>query len=172
MQYWLINYDAACPSGWYTYGTPDNDCYTNSETSLLTATAPTIATLESVSLTGNVETGGNDSLVMEYGSNNVSAVGADSMVALGDHWTVAEFAILGDGDGTQATFSASTTLDVKTSINDGGNSAPSCDAVGFTGETNNLSFAGAPSLSPGTEPAIETQQTSSGGTPGCASVGG
>ncbi len=33
MQYWLINYDATCPSGWFTFS---SDCYTNSNASTLT----------------------------------------------------------------------------------------------------------------------------------------
>jgi len=168
MQYWLINYDTTCPAGWITYG---EDCYENSVGGFLTATAPTIATLESVSLTGTVDSGGNDSVVMEYGGNNVSAVGADSVLDVAGKWTVAEFAILGDGNGSAADFSSGTTLDVKTAVNNGATTAPTCDFDGFTAETNNLSFASAPTLAAGPEPAIETQQTSSGGTAGCASAG-
>ncbi len=168
MQYWLIDYDATCPAGWLTYS---SDCYENSAETLLTAAAPTIATLESVSLTGTVDSGGSDSVVMAYGSNSVSAVGADSVVDLAGNWTVAEFAILGDGDGTEANFSSGTTVDVKTTVDNGATAAPGCDYDGFTAETNNLSFASAPALSAGSEPAIETQQTSAGGTAGCAAAG-
>ena len=168
IQYWLINYDTTCPAGWITYS---SDCYQNSEGGFLTATAPTIATLESVSLTGTVDSGGNDSVVMEYGGNNVTAVGADSVLDVAGNWTVAEFAILGDGGGSEANFSSGTTLDVETAVNNGATASPTCDFDGFTAETNNLSFASAPTLSAGSEPAIETQQTSSGGTPGCAAAG-
>jgi len=168
MQYWLIDYDAACPAGWFTYST---DCYENSAETLLTAAAPTIATLESVSLTGTVDSGGSDSVVMAYGSNSVSAVGADSVVDLAGNWNIAEFAILGDGDSTEANFSSGTTVDVETAVNNGATAAPTCDYDGFTAETNNLSFASAPALAAGSEPAIETQQTSAGGTAGCATAG-
>ncbi len=168
MQYWLIDYNAACPGGWYKYG---NDCYTNSNFSSLTAAAPTMATLGTVTLTGTARSGGSDSVVMEYGANNVSAVGADSVVDLGADWNTAEFAIVGDGDGTEANFSSGAKLDVETKVNDGSTAAPGCDLEGFTGETNNLSFASAPSLSKGSSPAIETQQTSAGGTAGCATAG-
>ena len=172
MQYWLIDYGTTCPAGWITYGSGSStDCYQNSEGAFLAATAPTIATLESVSLTGTVDSGGNDSVVMEYGGNNVSAVGADSVLDVAGNWTVAEFAILGDGDGTEANFSSGTTLDVETAVDNGATASPSCDFDGFTAETNNLSFASAPTLSAGSEPAIETQQTSGGGTAGCAAAG-
>jgi hypothetical protein len=44
MQYWLINYDATCPTGWFTYS---SDCYTNSPASTLTPlTAKKLATLK------------------------------------------------------------------------------------------------------------------------------
>jgi hypothetical protein len=152
MQYWLINYDTTCPVGWITDG---SDCYQNSAGGLLTATLPTIATLESVSLTGTVDSGGNDSVVMEYGGNNVSAVGADSVLDVAGNWTVAEFAILGDGNGSAADFSSGTTLDVETAVNNGATTAPTCDFDGFTAETNNLSFSSAPTLAAGPEPAID-----------------
>lgn len=171
MQYWLIRYDATCPKGWINYGSAgNNDCYSNSEGGPLAATAPTIATLKSVSMTGNVHASGEDSLVMEYGGNKVSAVGADSVVDIARSWTAAEFALLGDGDGTEAKFSAGTTLDVKTAVNNGAATAPVCDFEGFTAETNNLNIASAPALSRGPEPAIETRQTSAGGTKGCAAA--
>ena len=147
MQYWLIDYGTTCPAGWITYGSGSStDCYENSEGGFLTAALPTIATLESVSLTGTVDSGGNDSVVMEYGGNNVSAVGADSVLDVAGNWTVAEFAILGDGNGSAADFSSGTTLDVETAVNNGATTAPTCDFDGFTAETNNLSFASAPTL--------------------------
>ena len=37
MQYWLINYDATCPSGWFTFS---SDCYTNSNASRVTSPLP------------------------------------------------------------------------------------------------------------------------------------
>lgn len=168
MQYWLLTYDATCPAGWYSY---DTTCYVTSSATLIpTASAPTIATLSSVSLTGTVHVGGKDSVVMKYGTKHASAVGGDSMVDLAGNWTIAEFGIFGDGTGSQAKFSSGTTLDVKTSVDNGAPIAPICDFTGFTGETNNLSFTSAPTLTPGPDPAIETQQTSAGGTPGCAAA--
>ena len=160
MQYWLINYDTTCPAGWITYST---DCYENSVGGFLTATAPTISTLESVSLTGTVDSGGNDSVVMEYGGNNISAVGADSVLDVAGNWTVAEFAILGDGNGSAADFSSGTTLDVETAVNNGATAAPTCDFDGFTAETNNLSFASAPTLAAGPSRRSRPSRRAAGG---------
>lgn len=167
MEYWLLTYDATCPAGWITYGTT---CVQNSKATYLTALLA-VTDLETISLTGTVHAGGKDSVVVEYDGDRASAVGADTVVGLAGHWTTAEFGIFGDGTGSSATFSQGTILDVKTTVNNGAAAAPSCDLVGFTGETNNLSFGGAPSISPGPVPAIETRQASTGGTPGCAASG-
>jgi hypothetical protein len=175
MQYWLIDYDASCPSAWITYsyksdGETITDCYANS-TSVELSSKPSASELPTVSLTGTAAANGHDSIVMDYDGSSASAVGADSKVDLADEWTTAEFDIFGDAGGGVANFSSNTTLDVKTSINNGATSAPACDEEGFTAETNNLSFAGAPTLTVGSQPSVETQQTSNGGTPGCASDG-
>lgn len=167
MEYWLLTYDATCPAGWITYGTT---CVQNSKATYLTALLA-VTNLETISLTGTARAGGKDSVVVEYGGDRASAVGADTVVGLAGRWTTAEFGIFGDGTGSNATFSPGTTLDVKTAVNDGAAAAPSCDLVGFTGETNNLSFGSAPSITPGPVPAIETEQASTGGTAGCAAAG-
>jgi hypothetical protein len=67
MQYWLIDYDATCPSGWDSYS---EDCYTNSnatETSGITA-----AELASVDLTASAVSGGNDAVSLSVGSGRRS----------------------------------------------------------------------------------------------------
>ncbi len=172
MQYWLIAYNTTCPAGWYSYSPPnETDCYTNSSAAGIKGAPPSIAKLKSVSLTGTASRGGNDSVKLEYNSTHVSAVGADSLVDLASTWTDAEFAILGNGSGGQANFSSGTKLYVKTAINNGATASPSCVRTGYTAETNNLSFAKAPALTAGPVPSIESQQTSAGGTAGCAVAG-
>jgi hypothetical protein len=167
MQYWLLNYGASCPLTWFS--DDEGDCYKNSEAEPLLNGPVTISSLQTVSLTGTTDPGGNDSVVIEYGDNNVSAVGADSVLDLAGHWTDAEFDILGDGNRSEAIFSSGTTLDVKTTVDNGATTPPICEPEGFTGETNNLSFAGAPAMSQDSQPAIETDQTiTAGESPGCA----
>lgn len=190
IQYWLIDYswsatqsysasDALrCPSGWIKSvlnSTSGNwyveDCYRSTTAAVLLRPLPTVATLSKVSLNGSAAANGNDSLVMSYGPGRVIAISAaDSVLSIGGRWSAAEFAIVGDGDGTVADFSSGTVLDVKTSINDGASAAPVCLAQGFTAETSNLSFASAPSLAPSGEPAIETQQSTGGRSASCATA--
>jgi len=78
MQYWLIDYNATCPSGWYTYST---DCYTNS--SAVTVNEVTAAQLGTTKLTASAASGGNDSVALSVGSGSASTVsGKDSKVGL------------------------------------------------------------------------------------------
>jgi hypothetical protein len=78
MQYWLINYDATCPSGWYTYG---SDCYTNSNAAeVSTLTASQLATVQ---MTGSATAGGNDAVPLSVGSGTATSVtNGDSKVDL------------------------------------------------------------------------------------------
>ncbi|HEX8806917.1 MAG TPA: hypothetical protein VF741_08200, partial [Candidatus Aquilonibacter sp.] len=52
------------------------------------------------------------------------------------------FNIFGDCCGDQATFNAGSTLVVRTEVDSGATTAPTCDPQGFTGETNNLILTG------------------------------
>jgi hypothetical protein len=57
---------------------------------------------------------------------------------LDSQWQIAEFNVFGDSNGDQAVFNAGSTLVVRTEVDSGAAMAPSCDLVGFTGESNNL----------------------------------
>ena len=172
MQYWLISYSGSCPSGWMS--SPPSDCYRNSvgNTSVGQNIAVTNASLPTLSLTGQAVSGGNDTFQMAVGSKLYSVTGADSVVGLAQGWQQAEFNIFGDGNSTEATLNGAVTLVVRTSTNNGSTSAPSCYSGGFTGETNNLKFAAAPSNpNPGTLPAIVfTESTAGGASSACASA--
>lgn len=173
IQYWLLNYGSnaksfSCPSNWTKSG---NSCVENSMGIILSGTPPTIPTLENVAFTGTVQPNGDDSVMLAYGNGTVDSVSAyDSVLDLGGHWQDAEFAIVGDGNLSEAKFSPGTTIDVKTSINDGATAAPVCEETGYTGETNNLGFAAAPSLAESNEPAIETQQSIGGSKLSCSAA--
>jgi hypothetical protein len=137
IQYWLIDYATTCPAGWNKSG---KDCYINS-TQGASVPAQTIATLGQLTVTGTAASGGaEDSIVLSVGGTLYSAMGNDYFPDLGQNWQAAEFNVFGNGDRTQAAFNNGSTIVVRTSVNSGSSSAPSCVAEGFTGETNNLTL--------------------------------
>ena len=97
MQYWLINWNNACPSGWFTYS---NDCYTNSNG--VTVPDEAISKLKTLKLSGAAKKAGLDTLVMTVGTHAYSVTGNDSVVDLATAWKESEFNIIGDGDGSAA----------------------------------------------------------------------
>ena len=152
MQYWLINYDNTCPSGWWSYG---SDCYTNSTGT----TSPTVTAgeLGSVALTG---TAGGSPDTVGAGAERRPLLGVPgeqrSAGDINQRWSAAEFNLIGNGDGSGATFNSGSTVTVQTLTNMAteGWSAPSCAGEGFTGETNNLSITGCCPIG-GTVPGIQ-----------------
>jgi len=169
MQYWLINYDATCPSGWYTYST---DCYTNSNAAQVSKV--TAAQLASVQLSGSAASGGNDGVSLSVGSGKVTTVTAsDSKIDLASYWNTTEWGVFGDGGGGAANFGANTSLEAETALTaSSGSTAPSCVSEGFTGETNNLNLTATPALGSEPSPTMGSEQTN--GTtksPTCAVAG-
>jgi hypothetical protein len=144
IQYWLINYDATCPSGWNTYA---SDCWKNSSA----VSVPTIPITELI----NVDLWGGanslyDSILLTTGSYYPTA-GVDSysfntpttVLDLAAGWDEAEFNVFGDGGGSAATFNTGATIGVRVQLNEQGSTqtAPTCVAnAGTTGETNNLTL--------------------------------
>jgi hypothetical protein len=168
MQYWLINYDATCPSGWYSYS---GDCYTNSAASRVSeVTAKELAT---VKLSGSAVSGGEDAVSMSVGSGQATTVtGKDSKVGLAAAWNTTEWGVYGDGGGSAADFGSDNTLQAQTVLTSTGSAAPSCVEEGFTGETNNLALAATPALASGSSPTMASRQSDgAGGTPSCAVAG-
>jgi hypothetical protein len=168
MQYWLINYNATCPSGWYTYST---DCYTNSAAkAVATVTAKQLA---SVKLSGTAKSGGNDGVSLSVGSGQATLVNAkDTKIHLAKFWNTTEWGVFGDGSGGAANFSAGTSLEAQTALTaSSGNKAPTCVKEGFTGETNNLKLAKTPALGSEPSPTMASKQTNgSTGTASCATA--
>jgi len=163
-QYWLIDYATTCPAGWNKSG---KDCYINS-TQSASVPAQTIATLGQLTVTGTAASGGaEDSIVLSVGGTLYSAMGNDYFPDLGQNWQAAEFNVFGNGDRTQAAFNNGSTIVVRTSVNSGSSSAPSCVAEGFTGETNNLTLVSTPAMVSGSAlPSIVfTESNASGLTP-------
>jgi hypothetical protein len=163
MQYWLIDFNATCPAGWFTFQT---DCFTNSAAKQVTAiTAKQLGTLK---LVGTAAAGGNDAVSLSIGSGSASKVTSkDSKVDLAPNWNTTEWGIYGDGSGSGATFGANTSLEAQTVLKASSSGAPKCVKEGFTGETNNLTLAATPALGSEPSPTIGSKQTN--GTTGTAS---
>ncbi len=163
MQYWLIDYNTTCPSGWYTYS---NDCYTNSNAA--TTSVVTAAELGTTTLTGSAASGGQDGVSLSIGSGSATSVtNADTKIDLAAYWNTAEWGVYGDGGGSAANFGSGTTLQAQIALTGTSKAAPSCVEEGFTGETNNLNFTTTPSLGTPASPTLATRQTN--GTTGTAS---
>jgi YVTN family beta-propeller protein len=170
MQYWLINYNATCPSGWNTYG---GDCWKNSPASPWPGTPLAVADLATVTLTGTAMSGGNDSVIMTTHSGQATATNADDLLSLAKSWDGVEFGVFGDGDGSEADFSPGTTINVRTSVENGTETAPTCVFQGYTGETNNLNLVGTPAIGQAAYPAIVSEQSNSvSTTQSCATAAG
>jgi hypothetical protein len=168
MQYWLLDYGASCPGGWMSY---QSSCYRNSA-AIITVPAQTISALSMMSVTGQAVAGGQDTLVFAVGSSLYTVTSPDNIVNLSQGWQESEFNIVGDGDASQANFNAGSQIVVRTSVNNGTGTAPTCYGSGFTGETNNLYFVPASgSPTPGTLPAIVfSESTTSTATSPCQSA--
>jgi FG-GAP-like repeat len=172
VQYWLIAYNATCPAGWFTSTTASgNDCFRNGPNGV-SVPAQTIANLGNLSLTGQANSGGQDTIIMAVGSTLYSAQNGDSILNLAQGWQAAEFNIVGDCCLSQAMFNSGSTIVVRTSVDHGSLSAPSCLAEGFTGETNNLFFVQASAVPPEESvPAVVfTQSSASSTTPPCSAA--
>jgi hypothetical protein len=168
IEYWLLSYDASCPSGWSTASGYSGDCYINS----LAATVSTLtaAQLATVQLTGSAKSGGNDSVSLSVGSGQATSVSnSDSVVGLASYWNTTEWGVFGQGDAVEAYFGSGTTLQAQTALTTTSSSAPYCISQGFTGETNNLSLTSTPTLGSESSPTMASSQTNgTTGTAGCS----
>jgi hypothetical protein len=167
MQYWLIDYNATCPSGWFTYST---DCYTNSASSNVSRL--TAAQLATVNLGATATKGGNDAVSLSVGSGSATTVtGKDTKIDLASYWNTTEWGVYGDGGGSAADFGSGTTLEAQTALTATSSGAPSCVKEGFTGETNNLKLAKTPALGSEPSPTMASKQTNgTAGTASCATA--
>lgn len=178
IQYWLLEYNAPCPTGvgWNTFsfaGGTDTYCYKNDAGGAIAVPNQPITNLANLSLSGDVTATG-DSVTLFDGTTAYTRVG-DNAVAASAGWDTAEFNIFGYGGnssgGGTASFNPGASLTVRTRTIYGGTAAPSCVAVGFTGEKNNLSFgATAPGATP-PGPAVRfLEDTVGGASSNCAAA--
>lgn len=177
IQYWLLQYNAACPAGgaWNQFsftGSTDIYCWRNSPGAAAVPQQP-ITNLGNLSLTGNV-TASSDSVAVGVGTIMYSTAGSNAVNAAAG-WSIAEFNVFGYGGnssgGGGATFNSGADIVPRTRIFYGGNAPPNCWAQGFTGETNNLSFGPtAPGASAPGPAVIFRESTAGGATSNCAAA--
>ncbi len=159
IEYWLIGYGSACPSGWQAYA--GGDCFINSDNIIVPGQA--ITTLEDQTLTGVAASGStNDSLTLSIGNQLYSVTGSDYFPDLGQHWNATEFNVFGPGGGGEAVFDTGSTIVVRTAM-DSGTAAPSCVTEGFTAETNSLTLVATPIAESGAQwPSIVFTESNAG----------
>jgi hypothetical protein len=152
MQYWLIDWGSSrCPSGFGSDG--EGDCYGNSSYVSAPDVKPT--SLASLSLSGTVASGGNDTVKFTDGTTAYSVSGKDSVLDISQVWKQSEFNVVGDAGGSRADFNEGVSITVKVALTDGSSSAPTCVAdAGTTGESNNLDL-GSCSTASGSSPYIK-----------------
>src|SRR5262249_32018165 len=153
-------------AGWNAFtppGTTEIDCFLSSDA--VSVPVQMIADLANLSLTGQANGGGSDTIIMATGSNLFSAQNDDSVVNLAQGWHAVEFNIVGDCCGTEAMFNSGSTIVVRTSVDYGSPNPPSCLSGGFTAETNNLFFVQASAVPPSESlPAVVFTQSSTTST--------
>jgi von Willebrand factor type D domain len=179
IQFWLENYlsftVSSCPSGWI-WAPGSTDCYVNGS-AIGGIPSQAITNLGNLNLTGTV-TGGTSgwdtaSLSITGTTTVYSAATADSTLDLSTGWTAAEFAVVGDGNSSQAVFNPGSTITVQTVTHNGTTAAPTCISAGYTGETNNLNLVGTATYATGASPSIRSVQSNIPGPPAsCAASTG
>lgn len=176
MQYWLVNYGSnTCPAGWNSYaiGISIKHCYKTSA-SVNVSLVPDLNDLIDLQLTGAATAGGNDEVTLDTGILQYSVVEDDNILNLAGNWQIAEFNIVGDGNGAQANFNSGSKVAVKVITHSGTTDAPLCNLQGFTGEKNNLFLS--PTTPILTQPSptmvFEEELPMPGGVPSCRTASG
>jgi hypothetical protein len=145
MEYWLLNYDTTCPSGWATY---QSDCFVNSASVKASGGSLTAAELATAQLSAGASQGGNDDVILTTGSGQAAELtNSDAVLDLAPRWNTSEWGVFGRNDGSEANFGSNTTLEAQTVLQSDSTSA-SCARGGFTGETTNLSLTGTSAIGP------------------------
>jgi hypothetical protein len=167
IQYWLIQYNTTCPTGWNSFSFPppstDTYCWRNNTAGGVGVPNQPIANMGNWRLSGTVTATGDSVTMTTLGGAYTQS--GDNFVSAAANWTSAEFNIFGPGNGAQAVFNAGASVDARTQIFYGGSTAPNCLADGTTGETNNLSFGPLPPAATAPGPALIFTESIAGGSP-------
>ena len=159
IELWLWGYYnqyASCPTSspnWEQksdskYGT-DCEMYSDYNATPDESATSQIGSLSITAMT-NYEGSGNDQDTMCNGGYCYSVTIGDNWLGLyNDQWSNAEFGVFGLGNLSQAQFNSGTSITVNLQEQDGSGTiiTPTCDSIGFTGETNNLNLSGSCSVS-------------------------
>ena len=171
IQYWLIKYNAPCPSAAWTQFSftmsTDIYCYQSTGTSSLMA-GQSVGTFHSNNLKMSASvTATSDQMIVTVTGDAAMVMGNNAVAAAGG-WTEGEFNIFGDGGnssgGGQAGFSPNSTLVVETTVHNGTKNPPACVMKSFTGETNSLTLVGTAPIPTQASPAIEFTESNIPGT--------
>lgn len=176
IEFWALNYlpeGGKCSNLGSSWETFENNCVLKSERTTLSHGPLTVSGLTGTTFEGRANSGGLDSVVMITSTGSAVATGAAGVLNLDKAWKIAEFGVLGNFNGTEAKFSANTTLTVNTAIKSSSDAAPICVDAGLTAESNNLTAEATPALSPQPFPTISSQQTNGTATlpASCATYG-
>jgi hypothetical protein len=176
IQYWIIHYDANCPTGQNWIQFPYNGgiyCYKNNSAGGTPVPNQPITNMANWTFTGAVSSTG-DSGTLSTGTSAYTRTG-DNAVNAASGWTIAEFNLFGDGGnssgGGMANLNSGASANTRTEIIYGDNKAPTCVAQGFTGETNNLTFGPTAPAATAPGPAVIFEESIAGGaTSNCAAA--
>jgi hypothetical protein len=167
IEYWLADFGPGgtkCPSGWHKYFAKTQNevnCWINS--ALIPTPVVPITSLEKLRLLGAASHGSENQDFAELivgGSSIYYVAGQNWFPDLDKRWQTAEFNILGDCCGDQATFNAGSAIDVRTEVDSGAKKAPTCGSQGFAAESNNLFLTGTAGKWPKTQyPSIVFTET-------------
>ena len=168
IEYWMLNYAAACPAGWFSDGA--GDCVQNSP--LMPVADQPISSLGGLTLAATAGSA-TDSATLLLAGVPLVAISQPSVLSLASDWSSVEFMVGGDGGRAQANFGPGTTITVQTVVHNGSTSAPGCHIEGWTGETNNLNLVGTPAIATMPSPTMQsTQSNIFSGLPVCATATG
>ncbi|MFT3790626.1 MAG: hypothetical protein QM741_06030 [Rudaea sp.] len=150
MQYWLLDYNNSCPSGWSSDGY--GDCVKNSTNAVPVSTPLTGSTINTLSAIGITATPGSS---YEYGwlsvGNNINTMvdyyvyGDDpfSLTSNQTQWRSTEINIFGGPGGQTAYFNNNSMISITIRVSDavgrvGDRDTPTCAGGSTTAEMNNL----------------------------------
>ncbi len=175
IEFWVINFlpgGGKCSNLGSEWTTFENDCDLKSARTSLPGGPLKVSALQGTTLEGRANSSGNDEVVMITGSGKAVATGAASSLNLYKYWKTAEFGVIGNFNGSEAKFSANTTMTVNTQVKGTSDLAPNCKNTEFTAESSNLAEEGTPALAPQPFPTISSQQTNGTATAASCSTYG
>lgn len=162
IQYQLIGFGKPCPSRAWTYDSPTNTCWINSQNAVVFKPF-NVDDLGFMKLRGAIAgvKGQSDSVIFTYAGTAYAALGDNRLPELDQMWTLAEFNVFGDPTGSEVVLNPGSTLVVRIEMDNGAVGsgtlgAPQCENTSLTSETNNLWPIGLqviPTNAPNTGPA-------------------